>query len=336
MGSSDISTGIRMRTLTSLPKLVATGGPCAGASLVMSSTLATAGRHPTNDLVLDDPQVSAVHVELRRVGERLRVHDAGSATGTWLGAHRVTDVEVAAGGEFTIGGTTLRVALDDQSSTAEVSILQSFGELVGQSAAMREVFATLERAAPESVAVLVQGEAGTGKEELARAVHARSSRASHPFTVVDVAALRRSGSLEAAPRGTLFVAGAAGLSPSLQAQLLQVLEKGDVRVVSAAERDLRHEIERGHFREDLYRRLSEVRVVLAPLRDRLEDVPLLSQKVLRALPGPRNVPVLIEQAALEALATRAWPGNVRELRDVLARAASLAEDGIVRRQDVVC
>ena len=110
--------------------------------------------------------------------------------------------------------------------------------------------------------------------------------------------------------------------------------KIDVRVIAATHRDLRHEIDAGRFREDLYFRLAQVRVLLPPLRDRTEDIPLLCQKLLASLPGEREVPVLIEQGALDFLATQPWPGNVRELRNVLARAAALAQDGLIRRQDV--
>jgi DNA-binding NtrC family response regulator len=335
----------------------------------MSSALATVGRHPTNDLVLSDPQVSGVHLELRRAGERVHVRDAGSTNGTWLGSHRITEIELASGGEIVVGGTTLRVGLDDRSSVAAVSPQSTFGELVGQSTEMRELFATLERVAPKGLAVLVHGETGTGKEEVARALHSRSTRAAKPFVVIDATALpqtlaesllfghekgaftgadqRRIGFFEAADGGTVFIDEIGELPAPLQSKFLRVLErqeivriggnvpiKIDVRVIAATHRDLRHEIDAGRFREDLYYRLAQVRVALPPLRDRTEDIPLLCQKLLASLPGERDFPVLIEQGALEFLATQPWPGNVRELRNVLARAAAMAQDGLVRRQDV--
>ena len=368
-GGTEVNTGIRMRTLTSIPTLSATTGPGAGRALAMSSALATVGRHPTNDLVLPDPQVSGVHLELRRAGERVHVRDAGSTNGTWLGPHRITEVELAAGGEIVVGGTTLRVGLDDRSTVAAVSPQSTFGELVGQSTEMRELFATLERVAPKSLAVLVQGETGTGKEEVARALHSRSQRAARPFVVIDATALpqtlaesllfghekgaftgadqRRVGFFEAATGGTVFIDEIGELPAPLQSKFLRVLErqeivriggnvpiKIDVRVIAATHRDLRHEIDAGRFREDLYYRLAQVRVALPPLRDRTEDIPLLCQKLLASLPGDRDFPILIEQSALEFLATQPWPGNVRELRNVLARAAAMAQDGLVRRQDV--
>jgi DNA-binding NtrC family response regulator len=297
------------------------------------------------------------------------VRDAGSTNGTWMGPHRITEVELAAGGEIVVGSTTLRLDLDGQSSTAAVSVLNSFGELVGQSTEMRELFATLERVAPKSLAVLVQGETGTGKEEVARALHARSARAGQPFVVIDATALphtlaesllfghekgaftgadqRRVGFFEAAHGGTVFIDEIGELAAPLQAKFLRVLErqevvrvgghapvKIDVRVIAATHRDLRHEIDAGRFREDLYYRIAQVRVMLPPLRDRLEDIPILCQKLLASLPGEREMPILIEQGAIDFLATQPWPGNVRELRNVLARAAAMAQEGIVRRPDV--
>jgi DNA-binding NtrC family response regulator len=145
----------------------------------------------------------------------------------------------------------------------------------------------------------------------------------------------------------VFIDEIGELPAALQAKFLRVLERQevvrvggnapiriDVRLISATHRDLRHEIDAGRFREDLYYRLAQVRVMLPPLRDRTEDIPILCQKLLTSLPGERDVPVLIEQGALDFLATQPWPGNVRELRNVLARAAAMAQDGLVRRQDV--
>jgi DNA-binding NtrC family response regulator len=133
----------------------------------------------------------------------------------------------------------------------------------------------------------------------------------------------------------------------LQAKFLRVLErhevtrvgghiptKVDVRIVAATHRDLRHEIDAGRFREDLYYRLAQVRLHLPALRDRTEDVAVLCQKLLSSISGDRETPVMIEQDALQHLQAQPWPGNVRELRNVLARAAAFATSGIIRRSDV--
>jgi DNA-binding NtrC family response regulator len=355
-GETEANASAEARTTGAIPRLTAVSGPGAGRALAMTSTLATVGRHPTNDLVVSDPRVSGVHLELRRAGDRVHVRDAGSTNGTWMGPHRVSDVELASGGELTVGGTLLRLDLDEGAIRTALGSAESFGSLVGRSPAMRELFTTLERVAPKNLTVLVQGETGTGKEEVARAVHARSRRADKPFVVIDAAALpetlaesllfghekgaftgaerRALGLFEAAHGGTVFLDEIGELPPGSQAKFLRVLEQRevtrvgghepvsvDVRVIAATHRDLRHEIEAGRFREDLFFRLAQLRVTLVPLRDRPEDIPVLCQKLLSAL-------------AEEGEAPLDWPGNVRELRNVLARAAALSSSRTIRRADV--
>jgi two-component system response regulator GlrR len=246
-GGTEVSPEIRPRSPTMVPRVVAVAGPGAGRAFAMSSLLATVGRHPTNDLVLSDPRVSGVHLELRRIADRIHVRDARSTNGTWIGAHRVTEIELADGGEIGVGGTTLRVERDDAALVAAISERMSFGHLVGVSRAMREMFATLERIAAKPLSVLVQGETGTGKEEVARALHAHSPRADQPFVVIDATALpeslaeallfghekgaftgadqKRGGFFEAANGGTVFIDEIGELPPVLQAKFLRVLEQ---------------------------------------------------------------------------------------------------------------
>ncbi len=354
---------------SSVPRIVAVAGPGGGRAFAMSSAVATIGRHPTNDLVLPDPRVSGVHLELQRSGHRVRVRDAGSSNGTWLGTHRVLEVELAEGAELVVGGTTLRIERDDAVSAAAVSEHTSFGRLVGESRVMREMFATLERIAMKPLSVLVQGETGTGKEEVARALHAHSARATKPFVVIDATALpeslteallfghekgaftgadqRRGGFFEAASGGTVFIDEIGELPQALQSKFLRVLEqqevvrvggqspiKVDFRVIAATHRDLRHEVEAGRFREDLYYRLAQVRIVIPPLRERPEDIPALQRSILAALQANPDRALVVDPDALDFLRAQPWPGNVRELRNVLVRAAALVHDGVIRRGDV--
>jgi DNA-binding NtrC family response regulator len=368
-GETEANASAETRTTGAIPRLTAVSGPGAGRAMAMTSALATVGRHPTNDLVVSDPRVSGVHLELHRVGDRVHVRDAGSTNGTWMGPHRVSDVELASGGELTVGGTLLRLDLDEGATPATLGSAESFGNLVGRSRAMRELFATLERVAPKSLTVLVQGATGTGKEEVARAIHARSRRADKPFVVIDAAALpetlaesllfghekgaftgaerRAIGLFEAANGGTVFLDEIGELSAGSQAKFLRVLEQRevtrvgghepvsvDVRVIAATHRDLRHEIDAGRFREDLFFRLAQLRIMLVPLRDRPEDIPLLCQKLLSALADEGEGPLEVEPAALTHLQAQPWPGNVRELRNVLARATALSTSKAIRRADV--
>ena len=364
---TEAMASVRTPVARGVPRVTATQGPGAGAAFAMQQSLATVGRHETNDLVLADPSVSGVHLELGRDGERVRVRDAGSTNGTWLGGHRIVEAVLAPGAELVVGGTTLRFDVDDGATPVTVSDRTSFGELVGVSVAMRELFATLERVAPKMLSVLVQGETGTGKEEVARAIHAASPRAQQPFVVIDATSLpetlaeallfgyekgaftgateRRAGFFEAASGGTVFIDEIGELPMALQSKFLRVLErhevvrvghhaavKVDVRVIAATHRDLRHEIDAGHFREDLFFRLGQIRLRIPPLRDRPEDIESLCKKLLESiLPGR---PLGLEAAALEHLRAQPWPGNARELRNVLARAAALAEGDVIRRADV--
>src|SRR5687767_14772217 len=113
-GGTEVNTSVRPATSAGVLRLSAVHGPGAGRALAIPSVLATVGRHPSNDLVLNDPRVSGVHLELRRAGDRVHVRDAGSTNGTWFGPHRITDLELAPGGEVSVGGTLLRLDVDDQ------------------------------------------------------------------------------------------------------------------------------------------------------------------------------------------------------------------------------
>jgi transcriptional regulator with GAF, ATPase, and Fis domain len=246
-----------------------------GAAVALVRAHATVGRHPTNDLVLQDSRVSAVHLELgRRPGGRILVRDAGSTNGTWLGDQRVIEAELTRGALVRVGDSLLRVEVEDRTSQAQQSSQARFRSLLGSSPEMRELFVLLERVAGKPLNLLVQGETGTGKEEVARAVHAASPRSNSPFVVLDVVTVaadltesemfghdpggvsgvesRHQGAFERAGSGTLFIDEVSELPLSVQPKLLRVLErheivrvggtdavKVDARVIAATRRDLR-------------------------------------------------------------------------------------------------
>ncbi len=239
----------------------------------------------------------------------------------------------------------------------------NFEQIIGQSPTMREMLALAHKVAESEVSsVLLQGESGTGKDLVAKAIHYHSARANSPFVAINCAAIpgtlieselfgyekgaftdakaRKEGMFEQAEGGTLFLDEIGELELSLQAKLLRVLEEGsfrrvgglkdlplDVRVIAASNRDLRTEGEAGRFRSDLFYRLSVIQIDIPPLRERGDDVRLLAEHYLASFRERlrKNIDSLSEEA-LEAFRKYEWPGNVRELRNVIERAMIL-EDG---------
>jgi two-component system response regulator AtoC len=227
------------------------------------------------------------------------------------------------------------------------------------------VFDWIEKVAPTRSAVLVTGETGTGKELVARAIHARSPRAEKLFVPMNCAAIPgelleselfghvrgaftgaqadREGKFGAADGGTLFLDEIGDMDPRLQAKLLRALQEGviepigsnrrvtvDVRVVSSTHRDLEAAIRDGHFREDLFYRLNVVRIHLPPLRERRQDVAALATAALAEFGRELGKGSLaLSPAAITALEAYDWPGNVRELRNLMERAAVLSTGGVV-------
>jgi DNA-binding NtrC family response regulator len=346
-------------------------GRNVGAAVALVRSTATVGRHPTNDLVLEDPAVSAVHLELsRRSGGRLLVKDSGSTNGTWLGDHRIGEVELSPGAVIRVGETVLRVETDSRAVPAPASAaLTRFEGLIGATPEMRELFSVLARVAGKPLGLLVQGETGTGKEEVARAVHARSPRATMPFVVLDATTIpqtlgesvlfgheqgafpgaesRYEGAFERANGGTIFIEEVGELPAPLQPKLLRVLEHKqlvrvggketvavDVRVIAGTRRDLRLEIEARRFREDLYFRLAQVRVVVPPLRARPDDIAALARHFLGQTVEAGGVAPVLSEPALAELCRRPFPGNVRELQSILVRAAALCENDSILVGDI--
>jgi two-component system response regulator AtoC len=240
-------------------------------------------------------------------------------------------------------------------------------ELVGRSAALLEVYKQVARAAATNVPVLITGETGTGKEQVARSLHQRSPRSAERFVVVDCGAIAESlmeselfghakgaftgasgfrrGMFEEATGGTLFLDEIGDVGPKIQSQLLRALQEGeirrvgestpvrvDVRVVAATNKDLKARVSEGRFREDLLYRLDVVHLHLPRLRERREDIPALVEHfaALHARGGAR--PVVTEEA-MARLGAYDWPGNVRQLENVVARALALNVTGVLGPAD---
>jgi transcriptional regulator with PAS, ATPase and Fis domain len=238
-------------------------------------------------------------------------------------------------------------------------------QIIGNSKNWREALDLVARVAPTETTVLLTGESGTGKEVVARAIHAASPRAQKPFLAINCAALpeqlleselfgyergaftgalqSRAGKVEQAAGGVLFLDEVGEMSPSVQAKFLRVLQekefqrlggsrvqKADVRVIAATNRDLSSALASGDFREDLYYRLRVFEIALPPLRDRKEDILPLAEAFLQEIGPTVGRPAAgISKQAREVLLAYSWPGNVRELRNAIERAIILADGGLI-------
>jgi len=330
-----------------------TAGPDRGASLDVAGQAVVAGKAEDCDLVLSDDMVSRRHCELEPVEGGVRVRDAGSTNGVFVGGVRVYDALLPLGSRLRIGDSEIAVIALGETVEREQTTSDRFGDLLGCSPRMRELFADLERISAADVTLLVEGETGTGKDLVAESVHRASARSAGPFVVFDCGAVSpalaeselfghergaftgavqaHAGVFEQANGGTLFLDEIGELPRELQPKLLRALENRqvrrvggnkvipfDARIVAATNRHLRTEVARGTFREDLYFRLAAAHVVTPPLRDRMEDLPLLVEHFL-ALERPPRSSVDIAEHVWDLFRAHRWPGNVRELRNAVQR-----------------
>jgi len=260
-----------------------------------------------------------------------------------------------------------RLASENERLRQELTQRGVLGDIVGQSPEMLNIFALIRQVGPTDAGVLLTGESGSGKELVARAIHAASPRSAEPFLAINCAALpetlmeselfghekgaftgaleRRAGALELAQGGTLFLDEIGEMPLQMQAKLLRVLEDfrfrrlggktemlADVRLISATNRVPENAIKEGKLREDLYYRLNIFHIHLPPLRDHIEDLPLIAAAWIEKLNRKHGTRVThLDPTALEALKAHRWEGNVRELRNVIERAMILAGEGPLLR-----
>src|SRR4051794_15983301 len=330
-------------------KLVVVSGADQGKALEIVKPRVTGGRSIISDLIVQDKAVSGTHFEVSARDDGYRLRDLNSRNGIFVGDLRIREVFLRPGTVFRIGHTSIQFQSMQDIVEIELSKKDRFDAMLGASPAMREIFAQLEKVAPSDLTCLITGETGTGKEMVARALHNASGRKSRPFVVLDCGSIPREliestlfghekgsftgavnqhlGCFEQATGGTIFLDEIGELDVTLQPKLLRVLEqreikrvggdrtiKVDVRVLAATNRDLREEVNKGNFREDLYFRLSVVHVELPPMRDRREDIPVLANHFLRDIAHRRGMQMTFGSDAIAAMQAHAWPGNVREMR----------------------
>ncbi|MCA9589715.1 MAG: sigma 54-interacting transcriptional regulator [Myxococcales bacterium] len=366
MSEASTRTILRPRGRPAGVRVTVVAGPSAGASA--AGRKITVGRSRVADVSIADLTVSEFHLELSGHEGGIEVRDLDSYNGTFFESARVLRAVVPRGATLSIGESLVTVDTTEEPEPQHPA-RESFHALFGKSEVMRELFGLLERLAPTELATFIEGPTGSGKELVARALHEHSPRAAGPLVVLDCAALplalaesilfghaagaftgaveHRAGVFEAADGGTIFLDEVGELPLDLQPKLLRVLEQRQVtrlgesrprpvsvRVVSATLRDLRRMVNQGQFRDDLYYRIAQTRLVIPSLAERREDIEGLVTEFLRRLPRSAPAARSISREALGELAQRDFPGNVRELKNTVERAAYMCDGPVIRPQDL--
>jgi DNA-binding NtrC family response regulator len=326
------------------------------------------GSMDENDIVLHDDTVSRYHCKIVQDDTGYVLVDNRSTNGTFINKVRVREAFLKPGCVVAVGQTQLRFTAREEEVQIVPSRADRCGLLIGSNAKMREIYSIIEKIAPTATTVVIDGETGTGKEVVAQSIHMLSPRAKGELVVFDCGAvppnlieselfghekgsftgamMTRTGLFEQADGGTLFLDELGELPIDLQPKLLRALEqrevrrvgaqkaqKVDVRIIAATNRNLEDEVKAGRFRQDLFYRLSVVRLHLPSLHDRTDDIPVLVQHFLeighynRKAGAPKVKGVTRD--AMAALQNYPWPGNVRELVNVIERAVSFCESELI-------
>lgn len=336
--------------------------------------LITVGSHDDNNLVVHGETISPHHAQIIQEDDAYVIRDLDSVTGTYVNQVRIKEAYLSPGCQMRFGSEEFIFQPLDEDVAVVPSNEEKFGDIIGGNVKMREIYGILEKIAPTNATVVIEGETGTGKEVVAHTLHKMSLRAKKPFVVFDCGAvpeslieselfghekgsftgaiMTRQGLFELAQGGTIFLDELGELNLELQPKLLRVLENRevrrvgaakaipvDVRVIAATNRKLEEEVKNNHFREDLFYRLSVVRIFLPPLRDRIDDLPLLVKHFLKnsSFNRDRNSNLKLRSIscqALKAMQNYRWPGNVRELLNVVERACSLADGDCIEIGDL--
>ena len=336
-------------------------GPDAGQSLAAANESVTVGTAQNNDLILSDSSVSRYHLRVEVSPNGFLLSDLDSTNGTTAGNLRLRQGVADAAVDLRLGETLLRFSPLAEQEEVPMLAADRFGEVLGQSPVMRELFRKLQSAASRDVTVLLEGATGTGKELIAEEVHRHSSRREAPFIIVDCGAIPtqlieselfghikgaftgatadRAGAFEEAHGGTIFLDEVGELDLAMQPRLLRALENRqvkrlgeshhrsvDTRVIAATNSDLKRRVNKGTFRPDLFYRLAVVHLRIPPLCQRPEDMELLVRHMLPRIARQSGLERLpdIDAEMLRRMTEHSWPGNVRELRNLLERMVVLS------------
>ncbi len=340
-------------------ELTVVNGPDKGACHCFGQEVVQIGTARSNDLVLNDRTVSRFHLKIETEKGTFTLVDLGSTNGTWIAGIRVEKIFLSDEAILDLGVTQLKFRPLGDAATVELPLQDRLGAIVGGSAKMRELYGLMTKVALSNLSVIIEGETGTGKELVARALHETGARSDERFEILDCCAVPdtlmeselfghvkgaftgadrdHAGVFERAKGGTVFLDEIGELKLTLQPKLLRALENSevrrlgdervvrlDVRVVAATNRSLRGMVNKGEFREDLYYRLAGFRLQLPALRDRVEDIPLLVSHFLNlsnARAAGRATVASIDAETVRTLVRHSWPGNVRQLKNAVERLA---------------
>jgi transcriptional regulator with PAS, ATPase and Fis domain len=330
-------------------------------SVTMTRDVYTVGKDASCDLVLSDSTVSRKHFQIITTKERFFIRDLDSTNGTAVNGTRVKEAFLLPGAVIHAG--KVKMVFEPVYNSSPLSAdeeVHSFGSLIATSSSMGSIMGVLRKVATAGTTVLLQGETGTGKSALAKAIHEESVRRERPFVVFDCASVPpslieselfgaekgaftgahafRPGACERAQGGTLFVDEIEELPLELQAKLLRALDEREIRrlggtqaikldfqIIAASKQDLAEAVDEGKFRQDLYYRIAVVCIAVPPLRNRKQDIPVLCDHFFK-LGKHRNMFRNLTVDAQQQLMDYSWPGNLRELRNVLERLACLGEE----------
>ncbi len=323
----------------------------------------TIGRSRSCTIFVDDERVSRRHARIERLGGEIVVTDLDSRNGTRVGGQKIDGKRTVEGGDMVSVGPLVAVVAVTTGKPGRDKSEEPDERFIIADAQMAAVYERCRRVAATPISVLVVGETGVGKENVAETIHRLSPRSDRPFLRLHLTALpegllegelfghekgaftgadkRRAGYFESASGGTLFLDEIGELPLATQAKLLRVIETGrivrlgsteeivtDVRIVAATNRDLAAEVRAGRFREDAYFRLCAFRIDVPPLRERRIEVPLLASLFVREAARRMSLPVpALKPDLLTALGDYGWPGNVRELKHVMEAAVVMAAPG---------
>jgi two-component system response regulator HydG len=320
------------------------------------------GSSPACEIRLTDPTVSRRHCAFEPAGLRYKITDFGSTNGTFVDGVAIVEAYVRGDEVVRVGSTALRLESGAVPEPAPLPSAMRFGRVLGASVAMRRLYPLCERVSQSRVPVIIEGETGTGKEVLAESIHEVGGTG--PFVVFDCttvspslveselfghergaftgAVTSRPGVFEEANGGTLLIDEIGDLDLPLQAKLLRVIDRGelrrvggtksikvDVRILAATRRDLDKAIAAGRFRDDLFHRLAVARIELPPLRERHGDVPLLARHFANGMGAPADA---LSPQVLARFDDHPWPGNIRELRNAVARLIALGDMNVEARK----